>query len=393
MSVSAPSAEKKAIPTLLQNGFRPFFLMAGLYGFLLIPLWLGAYLGNGWAGMPWPAGLFHGHELIFGFAVAVISGFLLTAVPNWERTTPANGGRLLLLVALWISGRALMWLAGYFPPFFVFIVDISYLPLLLIIGIPELLKSPSARNKVFVALIVLLGIANILTHMTAAGFNTGISPLTLAINLVTLFIAILGGRVTPAFTMGALGPDAGIRQSSRIDAIAIGSIVALTITDVASGYVDIAGQAVPVLAIIAGAINLFRMRGWKTVKTLGQPIVWVLHLGYGWLAIGLILRGALEYADLGTVAFHGIGVGAIGTMTLAVMSRAALGHSGRQLITPGPVVVSYFLVSAAALARLSHPLFGDGALIVAASAWGIAFALFTISYLPILTLPRIKPGQ
>ncbi|MCK5166501.1 MAG: NnrS family protein, partial [Rhodospirillaceae bacterium] len=159
------------------------------------------------------------------------------------------------------------------------------------------------------------------------------------------------------------------------------------------GYVDIAGQAVPVLAVIAGAINLFRMRGWKTVKTLGQPIVWVLHLGYGWLAIGLILRGGLEYADLGTVAFHGIGVGAIGTMTLAIMSRAALGHSGRQLITPGPVVVSYFLVSAAALARLSHPLFGDGALIVAASAWGIAFALFTIAYLPILTLPRIKPGQ
>ena len=387
----SPDKERE-IPTLLQNGFRPFFLMAGLYGALLVPLWLGAYLGE-WVRLPWAAGLFHGHELIFGFATASISGFLLTAVPNWERTIPASGRRLLLLVVLWISGRAIIWLAGYFPPLVVLIVDVAYLPLLVAIGIPELLKSNSNRNKVFIALIALLSIANILTHMTAGGFDISINPIVLAINLVTLLIAILGGRVVPAFTMGALGPGAGIRQPSRIDAIAIGSIAALALADLASGYIALAEQAVPVLAIIAGVINLVRMRGWKTIKTLDQPIVWVLHLAYGWLAIGLILRGGLEYAGMGAAAFHGIGVGAIGTMTLAIMSRAALGHSGRALLAPEPVVVSYLLVSLAALARLSQPLLGDGALIAAAIAWSIAFALFTIAYLPILALPRIKPGQ
>ena len=381
--------EKKTVPPLLQNGFRPFFLMAGLYGALLVPLWLGAHL-NGWVQLPWPAGLFHGHELIFGFVTAVISGFLLTAVPNWERTAPASGWRLLLLIVVWIGGRAVIWSAGYIPPFVVLIIDVSYLPLLIIIGIPELLKSKSPRNKIFAAIIVLLGLANILTHMTAGGYNIDINPLTLAINLITILIVILGGRVVPGFTSGALGPSAGIRQNSRIDAIAIGSVIIFTIANAGAGYIAIAEQALPALAIIAGVINLFRMRGWKTIKTIGKPIVWVLHLGYAWLAVGLILRGVFEYADLGAVAFHGIGVGAIGTMTLAIMSRAALGHSGRQLITPKPVVISYLLVSAAALARLFQPIFGDDALIIAAGSWSLAFVLFTIIYLPILVLPRIN---
>ncbi|MCK5168167.1 MAG: NnrS family protein, partial [Rhodospirillaceae bacterium] len=223
--------------------------------------------------------------------------------------------------------------------------------------------------------------------------NIDVNPLTLAINLVAILIAILGGRVVPGFTSGALGPSAAMRQHSRIDTIAIGSIVVLAIADLASGYMAITKQAVPVLAIIAGVLNLFRMQGWNTLKTIGKPIVWVLHLGYGWLAIGLILRGVFEYADLRADAFHGIGVGAIGTITLALMSRAALGHSGRQLITPKPVIVSYLLVSVAAVARLSQPLLGDGALIIAAGAWSLAFALFTITYLPIVALPRIKPGQ
>lgn len=381
--------EKKAVPTLLQNGFRPFFLMAGLYGALLIPLWLGAHL-NGWVQLPWTAGLFHGHELIFGFVTAVISGFLLTAVPNWERTTPTGGWRLLLLIIVWIGGRAVIWSAGYIPPFVVFVIDVSYLPLLIIIGIPELLKSKSPRNKIFAAIIISLSLTNILTHMTAGGYNIDINPLTLALNLVTLLIVILGGRVVPGFTSGALGPSAGIRQNSRIDGIAIGSIIIFIIANTGAGYIAIAEQAAPALAIIAGVINLFRMRGWKTIKTIGKPIVWVLHLGYAWLAVGLILRGVFEYADLGAAAFHGIGVGAIGTMTLAIMSRAALGHTGRQLITPKPVVISYLLVSAAALARLFQPIFGDDALIIAAGTWSLAFVLFTIIYLPILALPRIN---
>lgn len=391
MIVNTPPGPGKTTPTLLQNGFRPFFLLAGLYGALLIPLWLGAYLGD-LLELPWPAGLFHGHELIFGFVTAAISGFLLTAVPNWERAKPTSGWALLILVIIWISGRIAMWSAGSLSPFLVMAIDVMYLPMLVIIGIPELFKSNSNRNKIFITIILLLALANVFIHLNANVFNVGINPIKLSLNLIVLLIAVLGGRVTPAFTSGGLGPSVTIRNPSKIDALAIGSIAILLIADIAAGQILLAEQMVPLLAIIAGVVNLMRMSGWKTFQTFSQPIVWVLHLGYGWLGVGLILRGVLEYGGMGPLAFHGLGVGAIGTMTLAIMSRAALGHSGRQLITPKPVVFSYVLISVAAVARLSHPLAGNDALIIAAGAWSLAFALFTITYLPIIALPRIKPN-
>ena len=382
------------VPILLQNGFRPFFLLAGLYGTFLVPLWLGSYIG-GWFALPWPAGLFHGHELVFGFVSAAISGFLLTAVPNWERSRPATSWRLFILVGVWIIGRGAMWTAGILPPFAVALLDIAYLPTLIVIGIPELFKNKSNRNKVFVLLIFLLAVANMFTHMAASGFDVWANPLVISIDIVVIIIAILGGRVIPAFTNGGLSQSLGknitVRPHSTIDLIAVISVVAVFLSDVAGEYIADYYPVSAILAVVAGVINLVRMNGWQTIHTLNKPIVWVLHLGYAWLAIGLIGRGIFEYADMGPMALHGVAVGAIGTMTLGVMSRAALGHSGRALVTPKPVVVSYILISVAGVARLCQPILGNDALIIAASAWGIAFALFTITYLPILALPRTNP--
>ena len=396
MNAHPPSGlgPKRAVPVLLQNGFRPFFLLAGLYGSLLIPLWLGAYI-KGWFELPWTAGLFHGHELVFGFVTAAISGFLLTAVPNWERSRPATSWRLLTLVSIWIIGRAAMWSAGILPPLVVAVLDIAYLPLLVVIGIPELIKNKSNRNKIFIVLILLLGFGNILTHMSAGGFDVWANPLLISIDIVVIIIAVLGGRVIPAFTAGALGQSLGhtkkVRPHSTIDMIAIISVVAVFLSDVVGGYLTNNYPVASIVVVVAGIINLVRMRGWLTSHTLRQPIVWVLHLGYAWLAIGMILRGVFEYADMGPLALHGVAVGAIGTMTLGIMSRAALGHSGRALVTPRLVVISYVLVSVAAIARLCQPLLGNDALIIAAGAWSIAFALFTMTYLPIIALPRINP--
>ena len=394
MNASHPKAvdDERAIPVLLQNGFRPFFLLAGAYGAFLIPLWLGSYI-RGWFELPWTAGLFHGHELVFGFVTAAISGFLLTAVPNWERTRPADSWRLLALVGVWVVGRIAMWSAGILPPIVIAVLDVAYLPILVAVGIPELLKNKSHRNKIFAILLLLLSTVNVLEHMSAAGVDIFVNPLVLSIDIIVIIIAILGGRVVPAFTAGALGQTQNqadkIRPNSKIDTVAIAAVAAVFISDIASPFISINFPLSPFVAVVAGLINLVRMNGWQSKKTLGKPIVWVLHLGYGWLGLGLVLRGVLEYAGLGSVAFHAIAVGAIGTMIIGIMSRAALGHSGRALITPGPVVFSYILISVAAIARLCQPLFGNDALVFAASAWCIAFALFTVTYLPIIALPRV----
>lgn len=380
------------VPVLLQNGFRPFFLFAGIYGTFLVPLWLAAYIG-GWFELPWPAGIFHGHELVFGFVTASISGFLLTAVPNWERSRPATSWRLLALASIWIAGRAAMWAGGILPPFVVALLDVAYLPMLVAIGIPELFKNKSNRNKVFILLLLLLAVANFLTHISANGFDIWTNPLVVSVDIVVIIIVILGGRVIPAFTNGGLNQSLGknitVRPHSTIDSVAIISVVVVFLSDMAGEYLSGYYQVSPVLAIMAGIINLARMNGWRTAHTLNKPIIWVLHLGYFWLAVGMMVRGIFEFAGVGPMALHGIAVGAIGTMTIGIMSRAALGHSGRALVTPRAVVVSYVLVSVAAISRLCQPLFGDYALIAAAGAWSIAFALFTITYLPIIALPRI----
>ncbi|MCK5446344.1 MAG: NnrS family protein, partial [Rhodospirillaceae bacterium] len=360
-------------PVMLQHGFRPFFLLAGLYAAALVPLWLGAYL-SGVVNFAWPAGLLHGHEMVFGFATAAFSGFLLTAVPNWEGSKPCNGNRLAVLVGLWIAGRIAIWSALWLPGWLVAIVDISYLPALAIIGIPELIKSPSKRNKVFLALLTGLTIANALVHMKALGFNPGASGNRIGLDLLIVMIAIIGGRVVPTFTQGALR-SAGVvvRAPSKLDALAIAAVIALVVADAAAWLYPGGLNVVAIIALIAGVLNALRMRGWGTLKTLAQPIVWILHLGFAWLAFGLMVRSAYELLGLGTAALHGMAAGAIGTMTLAIMSRAALGHSGRALVTPRPVVLAYVLVSIAALSRLAQPLMGTPALIMAAAAWTAAF--------------------
>lgn len=387
-----PDVTEPVVPTspvMLQNGFRPFFLGAGLFAGLSVPLWMATYL-SGAVSFGWPAGLLHGHEMVFGFATAAFSGFLLTAVPNWEGGRACRGNKLALLVGVWLAGRAAVWCAAWLPGWLVAMVDIAYLPLLAVVGIPELFKSSSNRNKVFLALLAGLTIANALVHLKALGFNPGASGNRIGLDLLIVLIAIIGGRVVPSFTQGALR-SAGVvvRAPSKLDAIAIAAVIALVVADAMAWLYPGGLYVVAAIALVAGVLNALRMRGWGTLKTLSQPIVWILHLGFAWLAFGLMVRSGYELLGLGAAALHGMAAGAIGTMTLAIMSRAALGHSGRPLVTPLPVVFAYVLVSIAALARLAQPMLDSPALLVAATAWSMAFLIFSVVYWPILTRARV----
>lgn len=370
-------------------GFRPFFLAAGVYGALVLPIWLTLYFTNGAALLAWPPALWHAHEMLMGYASAALAGFLLTAVPGWQKTTPVAGGRLAALAALWLAGRVAIWMAATLPAWLVATLDLAFLPALLAVGVPELLRPRARRNRIFVAVISVLIAGNALMHAGAAGLLDGRLGALLALDGFALLITILGGRVVPAFTAGALaarGLRNAVGKSEALDLASILSVALFVATDALGEAWPEARLAAGAVAVAAALVNGLRLSRWGWRHVLGEPIVWILHLAYGWLVVGLVARGLADFELIAPLAsVHALAIGAVGSMTLAIMSRAALGHSGRPLVAPWPVAAAYGLISVAAIARMAG---GTTGLIVAGVAWTTALATFSAVFLPILARPR-----
>jgi uncharacterized protein involved in response to NO len=373
-------------------GFRPFFLLAGAFAALWIPLWLVMFWGqlplNDYLrGYDW-----HKHEMLFGFVAAAIAGFLLTAVRNWTRRPTASGGWLALLVLLWLVGRAVVWLAGSLPWQLVMAADVAFLPVLALVILKPIWGARNWRNIGFVPLLLALAGANVLMHGKAAGLDMplhGEVGATLAVDLVVIFLVAVGGRIVPAFTKSAL-PDAGVQRIALADQIVVPVMLTLTALDA----FETAKTAAAIAALIAGLTNAARMWRWRTRATLGKPILWALHLAYAWIAVGLLLKGIAGLTPLlsRSAATHALTVGAIGTFIMAMMSRVALGHTGRPLKVVSWIVAAYGLVTIAALIRtvitaLSVDWYAHS-VTVAALAWALAFVIFAIVYTPIVLGPR-----
>ncbi len=382
---------------ILALGFRPFFLLAAIFAAAAVPAWLLMYEGLLEPAPYLPPTIWHGHEMIFGFAVAVIAGFLLTAATNWTGRRTATGLGLGALAALWIAGR-LGLLIPQTPAWLAVLLDVAFLPTLAIVLAVPLLATGNRRNVVFPVLLLTLGCLNLSIHLGAAG-AVDWDPsraVRVAIDLILLMIAVLGGRVIPSFTKNAL-PHAKVAPCPKASILALASIAALAIAEIASGNPLVTGA----VALAAGLINILRMRGWGTFATLRHPILWILHVGYGWLAVGLILRGVAELTDLipldaGT---HAVTLGAVGSMIVGMMSRVALGHTGRSIVPAPMTVAAYWLVNLAALLRVLFSLVSDdtlraASLIGSGVLWSLAFLLFALVYLPILSRPRAdgRPG-
>lgn len=381
---------------LLAYGFRPFFLLAGLHAALAIPLWVAFLQGLTAPGAHLPALTWHAHEMIYGFAMAAVAGFLLTAVPSWTHRRGFAGVPLLVLVLVWLAGRVVVTLPLALPPGLAAAVDVSF-PIALIIAIaPSLVRSKNRRNLVFVGLLALLFLANLHFHISGAAST---QPLHLAVNSLLVLVTLVGGRVVPAFTssrLRQLGHDIRIPRHPTIDGGATVVVVAILALDlIAPG-----GGAAGVLAAAGAAALTLRLARWQGHRTLGEPIVWVLHLGYAWLPVGLALKAEWLLGGLATPGawVHALTTGAFATMILAVMTRAALGHTGRAIVAPPSMVAAYLLVTAAAVARVFGPLLPtapwSGWIVTSALLWSAAFALFVIAFAPILTGPRAdgKPG-
>lgn len=406
----------RALPTLMIEGtigspaapfglwgraFRPFFLALAIYAVLGIPWWTLAWLGL----LPAPSWLvpmwWHGHEMLFGFVAAAIAGFLLTASPVWTGGPALAGRPLAALVALWILGRVAFAAAGVLPAWLVAAVDLVFLPAVAIAVVRTLWGSGQVRNYAVVGIVAALTAADAVMHAEAVGLASGVAGrgLRFAVDLVIVLILVIGGRITPAFTQNALrrrGLERSVRSWPWIGALAIGSAGALAVATAALGRTQLTG----LLAALAGLAAAARLSGWQTWHIRSDPLLWSLHAGTAWVAVGLLLVGA---SDLGAAVpaaagLHALTAGAMGSTILAVMTRVGLGHTGRPLVLPRGVVWSYALVQVAAVCRVAAPFLpGDGQrelLLASGLAWAVAFGLFAVRYWPILTTPRPdgRPG-
>lgn len=382
---------------LLAIGFRPFFLLAALFAVMAVPLWLVIYRGTIQATTLLSPPIWHGHEMVFGFAAAVIAGFLLTAVTNWTGRQTATGPGLAALAALWIAGRVALIVSGL-PAWIAIAIDVAFLPILAIVLAVPLLATGNRRNVVFPVILIVLGTINLGIHLESAGVLTWDPSrgLRIALDLILLMIGVLGGRVIPTFTSNAL-PQAKVQPCPKASVLALISLAVLTVADVALDDAMMTGS----IALIAGLVNALRMRGWGSFATSRHPILWILHVGYAWLSLGLILRGAAELTghvplDAG---LHALTLGCIGCMIIGMMSRVALGHTGRPIVAATPIVMAYWLLNLAALARVASPLISDDtlrsiSLMASGGLWSLTFALFAATYWPILSRQRVdgRPG-
>ncbi|HEV8107374.1 MAG TPA: NnrS family protein [Burkholderiales bacterium] len=371
---------------ILSAGFRPFFFLAGLWAAAAVPVWLTAYVHGYSLRGPLPAVVWHAHELVFGFGAATVAGFLLTAIPNWTGRLPLRGAPLALLAALWLAGRVAILAAGIIGAPAAAAADLSFLALLIALVARELIAGRNWRNLPMLVALSLLLAGNVLVHLHALdiAYTAGMGN-RVGIATLLLLIALVGGRIVPSFTRNWLARERrGLRAPAQWGALDRFALIAVFM-GLAAWVVAPDSAPAPWLEVAAGVALAARLSRWRGLATLREPLLFVLHAGYGWLALGLVLLGlnGLYQAVPASAALHALTVGAIGTMTLAVMTRATLGHTGRPLRADGATRALYGLITLAALLRLCAPLAGDRAVLLAelaGLAWTAAFATFALHY-------------
>lgn len=389
-------APVEPVAAWLAKGFRPFFLLAGGFAALLVPLWLVVLSGWVRADHYFDAMSWHAHEMIFGFALAVIAGFLLTAVANWTGRETAIGGHLGVLAGLFVAGRVAISAAAVMPRPLVAAVDLAFLPALAFaIGRP-ILATRNRRNYPVLAMVSVMFLADLAMHLDVLGVLPGVRRRAslVAVDVVTLLVLFVAARIFPMFTRNATKVET-VRNQPALDWATTISMAALVLADVAFPDRPIG----TVLAGVTAALAVARSSTWGARHTGAVPLLWILHVGHAFVPLGLALRvgAALTPAIPASSALHALTAGAIGCSTLGMMARVSLGHTGRPLTPTRAVVVSFAFVALAALLRVVGPFLGRGSLGVlhlAGTLFGLAFALFVVSHWELLTTPRTdgKPG-
>lgn len=385
---------------LFAYGFRPFFWAAGVFATLAVIAWLWIYTAGALPLHDQPPQLWHGHEMLYGFVAAAIAGFLLTAVPSWTGARGFAGTPLIVLTIVWFAGRLAFASASVLPFPVVAVCELAFLPALAVLIAPPLLRARN-RNTRLLFVLACIWITDLVFEIAVGRGDVLLArgALLVAIDIVLLLITIIGGRIVPAFTATALrvrGVSADIRSSSWVDALVVGAMVGVVVADVFAPLGTVPGS----VAALAAVAQAWRFTGWRSLRIAGEPLVWSLHLAYAWLPVGLAMKAIylLTGAAWSAHWLHALTIGAAASMILAVMSRAALGHTGRALVASRPIAIAYVLLCLAALARVFLPSLAavhyQMTVMLAGLLWVAAFGLFLIVYTPILMRRRIdgRPG-
>ncbi len=387
-----PTRGIAAIP-LFSYGFRPFFLAGALWAVLAMILWIGAVTGAWTIASDYGPVAWHAHELIFGYAGAAMTGFLLTAIPNWTGRLPVRGGPLLALLVLWLAGRLAMLGCDAIGAVAAAAVDSLFLPVVALVVVREIIAGKNWRNLRTVGLVSALALANIAFHAETILAGAPDHAMRAAIGLIIGLIMLIGGRIVPSFTRNWLA-----QQGARHLPVPFG---ATDMRLIAAAAIALVAWAIAPEAVVTGLLLLtaalaqgYRLSRWAGLQTWRQPFVFVLHLGYAFVPLGFLLVGmSALWPDVlpATVALHAWTVGAVALMTLAVMTRASLAHTGRALAAGAGTTAVYLAALLATLARLAVPLLPDltmPLLDTAGLAWMAAFAGFVVFYGPMLIRPQ-----
>lgn len=383
-----PAVPQRGRRALFRLGFRPFYLLAASWAALAVPLWIAQFAGLMPPPAAYPALLWHAHEMTFGFALAVIVGFLLTAGRAWTGLPTPTGARLAGLAGLWIAARIFNY-AG--PVALAMVLDAAFiLASMLAIGV-VLMKARNYRNLFVLAVLTAFLVANSLFHLAVAG-RIDVSPLQATrffVFVIVVLTCVIGGRVIPTFTANALR---GVRQwrNARLDWAAL----AATVLALLFALLPVPATITVVACGIAAALQSVRLAGWNPWATRAAPILWILHASYAWIPIGLVLLGL---GVLGIVpesaGVHALTIGAIGGLIIGMITRTALGHTARPLKAGRIETSAYVLVQLAVLLRLTPLLLPALPYLpwttAAAVAWSLAFAVYLVKYVPLLTAPRL----
>ncbi len=375
---------------LFALGFRPFFLLAAFSAPVLLGLWLlqlsgkislsGYYSPSGW----------HAHEMLFGYTVAVIAGFLLTAAGNWTGKKMINGGQLLLLSIIFLSARLVPFMSDT-PNGLIAFLDLSFIPLVAFLIAVPVIRAKQWSNFIFVPILLTMAAANLMVHLSALGLinSSVVTGSRMMLYLVVLLVVIMGGRVIPFFTeRGVSGVTT--KKWKWIEILSPGSIILVVIAEIMFSNSVIVGS----LALFTGVIHLVRLAGWYSNKIWSVPLVWILQIAYLWFVIGFILKSLMLFNLTESVlSLHAFTVGGIGIMTLGMMARVSLGHTGREMKLNNWMIISFILINIAAVVRVILPVFIPASYLqlvqYAGWLWVFAFIIFAIVYIPMWIRPRV----
>ncbi|WP_395714060.1 NnrS family protein [Reyranella sp.] len=378
-------------PALFSYGFRPFFLLGSTYAGLEVLAWLPMYYGELSLGTAFAPRDWHAHEMLFGYVAAVIAGFLLTAIPNWTGRLPLQGLPLVVLVATWLSGRVAVDLSAKIGWLSAAVVDVAFLVLMAGALSREIVVGKNWRNLKVVGVIAFLAIANIAFHLEAHFTGGAIYSTRFGIGLVIFLIMAVGGRIVPSFTRNWLMRREAGRLPAPFDRLDAGFMVVSALALV-FWALEPEGLLTAIALVTGAVVNALRLARWAGERTIADRLVLILHVGFAFVAIGFALSA---FAALGlappSAGIHAWTTGAIGLMTLAVMSRASLGHAGRALTAAPSLQAIYAMAAVAAITRIAAALLPEAGgilLHLAAFAWAIAFLGFSLLYAPLLCRPK-----